>query len=437
MYVWGSNVKEKPRFRDYERSSVTMFPDVDRDSSYMGALTWQWTNPGGGRKNGVKFYRFGQVQAETLPDGQHPTMMLVPALGASANRAMSASGIFRRGADASQFQERRQRGDTGVYYPGYFDNTPISPIISFSSDVTDPDTILAEGTIERPLDVFRGCETVNGGIKGGLALNPLLRNSVDTIPSPGMPPSFFPASSVGSTALSSPADLSSITRTATFRADTAAVTIDRITTGNSALLSWLNSEPNDAVTGAPANIIYSMQIVRDSDNVVLWTGDTLSARAVAADTIAEEITLPVQSVATPGTKVHIRLVTATTNGLAYSMKGSFNFGGGGGAPAAKRILSPAPEPLPKAGEAIGVKMIPNPLHTTSGELRIIVPAPGSASVAIYDMLGNKVLTLPPVDVKRAGEYALPVDLSELREGTYIVEVRSGGSRGSTRITLIR
>ncbi len=446
-YVWGSQAGRTPRFRDYERSSATMFPARDTmalRNSYEGALAWQWTNPGDDRHNGVKFYRFGSFAAETLPDGQHPTMMLVPGIGEAATHAMRASGIFRRGADADQFQERRGRGDTGVYYPGYFDNTPVSPLLAFSGPVP-ADTITAEGTVKKPVSFFSGCETTGGAITTGLQLNPRL----DTLPGSGgggpgqpwdrlgMPPSFFPSASVGSVPITSAGDLDAITRTPTFTADSSTVTITRTAVGNGSLLSWLNTEPNDPVTGEPANIFYSMQVVRDSDNVVLWAGDTISARTVAADTVADEITIPLGSLAIPGTRVHIRLATTTTMGLDCSVQGGFSFGGSAGAPAAKRIISNDTRASLGERDAIAVRMIPNPLHAASGELRVSIPAPGSASVAIYDMLGNQVLVLPMIEAKQGGEYAVPVDLSGLGNGLYVVDVRSGHGRGSARITVVR
>lgn len=446
-YVWGGGTG--PNARDYNRSSVTMFPDrfsTPLQSAFEGGLSWQWTNPARDRHNGVKFYRFGQFIADSVQDGQHPTMMLVPRIGNDATSAMRASGVFRRGPDATQFEQRRQRGDTGVYYPGYFDNTPVAPIVAFSTP--PPTTIIhAEGQLRKPLLVVSGCETVKGGIKAGIMLRPNIVPPPDSIPSPqppngslgslGMPSSFFPRSSGLNDAMTSPSDLGRITRTPSFEVDTTTIKILRRVSGDDSLMTWLNGEPNDPISGLPANIYYSVQVVRDSDGVVLWTGDTISARGVAADTVLEEITVPVQSVASAGTKVHIKLVAVTSTSLECDIAGGFHLGDEGSGLPAKRIISRNMGATAKTGEAIGVRMIPNPLHTSSGELRITVPIAGSAQISIYDLLGNKVLTLPAIEIKRAGEYAIPVDLSALREGVYVVDVRSGSGRGSARITLVR
>jgi len=450
-YVWGGG--KGMNARDYERSSVTMFPDrleSSLESSYEGALTWQWTNPAGGRHNGVKFYRFGRFTADSVPDGQHPSMTLVSGIGDNATNAMKGSGIFRRGADAEEFEQFRQRGDTGVYYPGYFDNTPASPIEILSSPPPTT-TIHAEGEIrKKSLFYFSDCPTTSGGSKVGLLWSvrtDLPDSGIPPGPPPqpngslsslGMPPAFFPRSLGLNDAATTASDLGNITRTPSFTVDTTTITVTRTVSGDDSLMAWLNSEPNDPITGLPANIYYSVQVVRDSDNVVLWTGDTVSARGVAADTVEEEITVPVQSVASAGTAVHVRLAAITSYNLDYSVASRFQFNEqGSGAPAKRVIRSTNSTASASASESIGVRMIPNPMHSASGELRITAPAAGTAAISIYDLLGNRVMVLPAIDVKRAGEYAVPVDLAGLRDGVYVVDVRSGTGRGTTRITLVR
>jgi len=447
-YVWGGG--KGAGARSYDRSSLTMFPDrssLQMQSNYEGALTWQWTNAGGDRHNGVKFYRFGRYLADSAPDGRHPTMMLVPGIGDNGVRAMKSGGIFRRGADAEEFERLRQRGDTGVYYPGYFDNTPVAPFAAF--EISPPTAkIHAEGRVYKPEVEHLDPTPVNGGFQGGIILSARADIADSIIPpgpppppngslaSLGMPPAFFPRSSGLNEPMTAAGDLGSITRTPSFTVDTTTITIMRTITGDASLVTWLNSQPNDPVTGLPASIYYEVQVVRDSDGVVLWAGDTISARGAVGDTLLEEITVPVQSVAAAGTSVHVRLAAVTSTGLQCSVSGGYRFGEEeGGAPAKRMIRSIAASGA--ADEAIGVRMIPNPMHGTTGELRITIPAPGSAEISVYDLLGSRVMALPPIEAGRAGEYAIPVDLSPLRDGIYIVDVRSGARRGSTRISVLR
>lgn len=457
-YQWGGADFRAGRFafptgfKDYTRASLTLFPSRDSATlanSYEGALTWRWTNAPDGRRHGTKLYRFGKLGIDTLPDGEHPSMILVPYIGATAARAMSATGIFRRGNDASAFELRRGWGDTGVYYTAFLDNTPASPLEMFTQSPPS-DTIFSSFDIRNNSGWAGqfGCTMAGGGIGGGVILGRPRGYPPPPPPPPppvvppakewGVPPTFFPPGIRGPKALGSLLDASGITRTGAFTADSTTVTLTRVLMGNDSLIAWLNTQPYDANAGRPANIFFAMQLVRQSDSAVLWSGDTVSARAVGNDTLEEAVTVPVNTAATPGTVVYIRLMAATTPGLSYRLSGGFHFlQDGVGGTGAKRVRQAKPQEGTEAESAIGVEMVPNPLRNTEGELRIRTTATGQATVTVFDLLGRPLLTVPPFTAESAGDYVVPVDLRALGNGAYLVRVEIGRNRGVTQFSIMR
>jgi hypothetical protein len=435
--------------RNYERSSLTMFPSRDSASladAYEGGLTWHWTNPGGSRLNGVRFYRFGNSGADSLFDGQHPSMMLVPLVGDDPVHAMRSSGIFRRGPASASFELRRQHGDTGVYYPAYLDNTPASPLAAFATS-PPTDTIYASIEFHKVLAGVLSCPGMNGTVTTGLVFfkpRDTLRYEPPTPPPPpppstGTPPAFFPKQPTFTRALLAVADVMKISRTPAFQADSIPVVFTRLTFGNDSLVPWLNSQPYDTVHSVPANIYFSLEIVRDSDGVVLWAGDTISARGIGSDTLLEDIEVRVDSLVAPGTSVYIRVAATPTVGLQYETGGGFHFldPGESGGSASKRIVSNHGAGAGSSGAAIGVQLVPNPLHDGVGDLHVRVPIAGPVKIVVYDLLGEPIMTVPMLDAKRVGEYVVPLDLSSLRNGLYVVDLRAAYGRGSARITLTR
>ena len=454
-YEWGGSDPRgvSPGFvagapRNYERSSLTMFPARDSASladSYEGALTWQWTNAGSSRLNGVRFYRFGRYTTDSLLDGQHPTMMLVPSVGDDPVHAARSTGIVRRGPGSASFELRRQHGDTGVYFPAYLDNTPVAPVTALATS-QPTDTIYASMELYKSLAGFIACPGMSGSVTTGLLFNP--RDTIHDGPAPPlpppppstvMPPTFFPKSPTFTTAFTTLSHVMNITRTPVFQVDSMPVTLTRLTFGNDSLIPWLNSQPYDTVHLVPANVYFSLEIVRDSDGAVLWVGDTMSARGIGGDTLLEEVSIPVDTVVAPGTSVYIRVAAIPTVGLRYEVNGGFHFlnPGGSGGSALKRVVQPYQENVAARGNAINVRIIPNPLRGGSGDLHVRVPEPGPVTIVLYDILGHPVMNLPKLDAKRAGEYVVPLELSTLGDGVYVVDVQTGYSRNTIWVTLMR
>lgn len=441
-------------FRNYERSSVTLFPardSTDLRTSFEGGLTWHWintpNNAAGVRQHGVKFYRFGNIGTDSLNDEQHPTMMLVPCVGDNANHAMQSSGVLRRGPSIEAIDVAR-RATSYRYYTALLDNTPAAPLDVFTAS-QQTDSVHSSFDIRSESAVLAGytCPpSANGGVRGGFIIRPTSTHG--GIPDPpgsvtptpgGLPPSFFPNTPTGNGVVLSLSDAMAITRTGDFPADTVPVLLTRVLEGNDSLVEWLNSQPDDTLTHEPANVFMAMRIVRASDDSVLWSGDTVSARGIGADTLIDELSVPVDSVATPGTDVYVQLAVATTAGLGYVVGGEFHFLHGDVSSASPKTVRRETSPTPRetSESEIGVEMIPNPVRTDAGELHVRLGDAGKARIAVYDLVGNRVLALPDLVAKRVGTYTVPVDLSALRAGLYVVEVRMNGKRGMTQVSVVR
>jgi hypothetical protein len=431
--------------RRYTRPSVTQFPGLRTGQLAgipEGAIVWQWTNDrDGARRNRLVLYRYGETGVDTsLRDGWDPTMMLSPNLTASRSAAFRTASIFHRGKNTEAF---------GAYYPAYVINTPAVPSRAFSQPLAVQNSIVGIYEVGPVDQTISRC--VANGIRGGLVLQPfsppVMRRSDSTPivpPAPpwnewGLPPTFFPTKPDGPRPITTLDGASAVTRTGNFRAGDSAVPIRRILIGSDSLVAWLNTQPYDTGAGKPANITMMVQIVRARDNAVLWMGDTISARRLDNDTIDAVLNVPVYPYAPRDTVVYIRLYSHASPYVTYSVAAGFEFveplidttSGS----AAKRVT---PTTLKGAtGEAIAVAMVPNPAGGGEGELHIAVQGEGTATITMYDLLGNPVLYLPDVVADRAGEYAVPVDLGGLRDGTYIVEVRMGSKRGTARFMVMQ
>jgi hypothetical protein len=194
--------------------------------------------------------------------------------------------------------------------------------------------------------------------------------------------------------------------------------------------------------GSVADVKIVTELMTESGDSVLWHSDTLSARDLE-DTISyQSVEVPVQTAATYGTHVFIRIHAIPTAGLLYSVSGGFDFITDSSSTVSIGIakqIRPRTEETAQTGTTpakIEVQVIPNPI-TSGGELRLRMLAAGHTTVGIYDMLGRLVKELPAFDIADAGEYAVELDLSELLKGVYTVRVEQGNYLASTRFTVVR
>jgi len=62
---------------------------------------------------------------------------------------------------------------------------------------------------------------------------------------------------------------------------------------------------------------------------------------------------------------------------------------------------------------------------------------GVLGVRIYDMMGRLVRSLNDLPVSEPGSYGVDLDLSDLVQGRYTIQVIEGGDRASTQLLLVR
>jgi hypothetical protein len=109
-------------------------------------------------------------------------------------------------------------------------------------------------------------------------------------------------------------------------------------------------------------------------------------------------------------------------GLGRELPGVLPTGVGEGdntAPHALRLISVNPNPF-------------NPITTIS----YLVPAPGPVTLAIYDILGRKVVTL--TDVHHAsGMYSIRWDARNVASGMYFCRIQTAGHEETAKLVLVR
>lgn len=449
-YKWGGNdpIGRRailPKFRKYERPALIHFPALRMEhlqNAMEGGITWHWTNAPNNRRNRQLIYRYGDVAADTLPDGKHPSFLLTPYIGQTNDAVFSATSVFYRGSDTLRF-ERELTGVTATYYPGFLENTPREPRDLFTRPFAQQNAILGSYTMSKVETNHSRCNPTRTDLDIGILRKtdpPRRRDPFMVSPSnPPFPPPYFPETPVR--VMTHPLmGWNTPTRTGVFTSTDTSVTIRLIISGSDSLISWLNTQPPVIVPGGPtipANIIISTQLVRVSDSVVIWEGDTISARTIGPDLVDEDVEVPVDSVASPGTDVFIRVMAVPTDSLEFTFTGGFHFLEDLEEVAVKRVNRRETKEGNEKETSIAIGLVPNPLRSGTGTLEMRFMKAGKVTVTVADLLGRIVLVLPPFEVSRPGEYTMPVDLTGLRNGMYVVQAEQGRDRGATRITLMR
>lgn len=462
-YEWGGPLRPKPGTaniaREYQRSSLTMFPSHDSLAllqGYEGALTWEWTNTlsSVGRTYGEKLYRLGAAHLDTIPDGRHPTMVLAPFLHGTTAQAMAATGVYHRGTDEARFDQLRARDGKNIhYYPAFLENTPDNPLPAFVQPTRSTGLIYADLTIFGASDMPTfSCARPVGGGGGGMQVGFLLDppenptgwpSTPPPFTSVGLPPSFFPKSPDGPRVMTGLLDGSEIARTGVFLSGDSAVSVRRLAVGYDSLRTWLNSQPYDSLAHRPADITFAMQVVRAGDSAVLWTGDTVTARYLGDDTLDEMVSVPVNLAASAPTPVYIRMAATPTAGLHYGLTGGFQFfeadeiSSAPGTMEARPVVAQWRESADLPGSALHLRLVPLPITGDRGELTVDAPRGGTAEIEIYDALGQPAAAPADVDLRQQGIYAVPIDVRSLRSGVYTISVRLGQERATARLVIAR
>jgi hypothetical protein len=89
--------------------------------------------------------------------------------------------------------------------------------------------------------------------------------------------------------------------------------------------------------------------------------------------------------------------------------------------------------MERPGAIFRFSMTPNPL-ASSGTLRLTSPG-GQTRITLHDNLGRDVATLFD-GMLASGDHALPVDLSGVSTGSYLVRVAVGGTTPSSGMVFV-
>jgi hypothetical protein len=441
-YRWGGSVRQKLGYGSpiyYERPSLTEFPSALRSqltTRAEGGLVWQWTNAPGGRRNREVIYRYNWTQPDTsLPDGEFPSMMLVPM---RSSALFTATGVFHRADTTQRRTLTRQLGGTALFYSGYLENAPGSPVRFFQ---TPPDGrgIYSNYKLLLTRYVTPWCEKP-ARLEHALSIVP--ESDADGFPAgvvgvPGLSPYFFDTPAAGLATVDSLGAIGKVARTGVFKTGIDPVTVRRIALGSDGLLEALNLAPVDSVTLDSADVTMFMEVVRAGDSVVIWRGDTLTARSLGSTGYDDAVSVPVDSVAAPGTDVFIRLNCTTTRGLEYGLEGGFEFlEDSSDVGFARRSRLTGSGGTAEGVGRMSIEVIPNPVRATA-ELRLSVPVPGMLDLALFDMIGRNVMELDPVSIDRAGRFSTSIDVRSLANGMYTVYARVGDHVVTRQISIAR
>jgi hypothetical protein len=413
--------------------------------SAEGGLVWTWQETMGTYPTHRFLYRYGWKEPIQLTDdGRFPTMTLAPYIMEPTAEPFSYTSIFYRGDDSTYFTRSRPFGlsGTGKYYPGVMENTPALSNLAFKTATTAGGRIFSYFQATRdttPGTSWCQVPVLIGGIRFDREQMPIdAKNKVmRRDDAPGLPDAFFADPVDGETGVASFEEAMNVTRTSTFRAGSEPVSIGRVVFSPGHLLAWLATMPYDSTMGSPADIKVLTELVRASDDVVLWQDDTISARANSGIRLDETVEVPTDDY--EGMDVYIRLRAVATAELDPVVTAGFGFDEDTSSTTFQKVIRPRSEGRALRGTApavIDVSVVPNPL-TDRGELRLQLMLPGMMRTGIYDMLGRLVKELPAFDAPTPGEYKLELDLADLPKGVYTVHVEQGDYRASSRFTVVR
>ncbi|MCB9214784.1 MAG: T9SS type A sorting domain-containing protein [Candidatus Kapaibacterium sp.] len=424
-YYWG----DSSNF--YVYPSLTEFPikpRADLLNTPEGALAWFNQTDGTSQWS----YRYGELLPGSLPDGNYPTMMLAPAV---VEEPVTQTGVLYRETDS--FTRARGWGETGTYYPARMITDETYALDGFRDIFTVlPRTsgIHAHLSIGSRLPVSSTpCNFAV--VQAGLAFDHVDGGQRDTFTI--VPGTFFSPPENGDTWIEDPDDGSKVVRTEAFPAGTITTTIRRYVGRTSDAVTWLNTFPYDTVMLSQPDVKILTELVRVTDDVVLWQDDTISVRDMTTDALAEVMTVPTDAVTPSGTMVYTRIRAVPTLDVEYLLSAGFQFYEDNTA----WITSPkrsSPWQIEQqsgneAGESIlRVQIIPNPAKDRA-DVRVTVQNPGTVTVSVWSLLGEQLAELPPITAETAGIYTVAVDLSNVRPGTYLVKAETNGTIATSRI----
>lgn len=450
LYEWGewravmNGLSTQATFlaKNYTRPSLVQFPACDSlpliTAFSPGMLSWQWDNDSTGRHNREYLYRYGQRKADTLLDGHDPSMLTAPYVNRIGGGARAQSGVLHRGPDSTRILRLSDEGDSVWGYSLALENAPQAPISLFST--TSGRGIVGFTSFIKPNPLFTdpACGfahkwrvDIGIGDRHDHTGGPPTAKSVVGLPNEVLPPG-----GASATPISTVAEAMQVLKTESFIVGSDPVSFERmIVIGDSVISSWLNGQPYDTTLLRPADIGVVTELVRDTGNIVLWRSDTLWARVLGDTSIADEVSVPADSVAAAGTVAHIQLRVITTHNLEVTSNAGVliaeNLPDLLVAPKLARWKADAASP---GSTMIAAEVHPNPVRKDRAELTVRVQEAGLTTVAVVDARGRSVME-PYQSEMTAGEHRLILDVKGLTAGSYTLLVWQGTHRTSTQVVV--
>jgi len=100
------------------------------------------------------------------------------------------------------------------------------------------------------------------------------------------------------------------------------------------------------------------------------------------------------------------------------------------------IIAPSSGIIDLPEKSLSLSLFPNPIANT-GMLSIYSPASNNFSVQVFNITGQLAKDLTPADRIPDKQYSIPVDASNLSEGTYFIVAISGGQKIVRKFEVIR
>jgi hypothetical protein len=429
-YTWGS----KGEYNEWP--SLTMFPaarvsdlrnTILGDTTYKGAIVWYRTNAPSNVAT-QQLYRFGATYPQPITNGQFPTMTLV---AGREKLYYDATSVLFRG-DTTRLDSLIPRPTFGYryYYPAMLENGPLTRLSYLkTSGVTT--NVMPQANIGGEPDYSAGCPRMTG-----ILIGVRIPIKLPMAELPGLPPSFFTIGTDGAGVVRTLADVEEITRTGTFESGLLPAVIVRHVSRASDAVAWLNTQPYDSSLGSLADVRVVTELVRVSDSTVIWSDDTISVRAVTADTLETAVELPTHLL-TPGTEVFARVRMIPTSGMVYELNGGFAWEPDAAAFSLKgERWTPRSAPaVAEPGASLGMLIVPNPARDRA-TIIIETRQPAEISVSLVDALGRIVRRYPTLSTARAGQHTLPIALDGIPNGLYLVRAEAEGTASVSKTLIV-
>ena len=415
LYRWVNTIERRPLLGTWQsdciRPSLTHFPSMDSTTLWdqaEGGLTWYNVDGPESRYYPQMLYRYGWEVPRDVGDGKDPSMTLVPLI---EEDPFEQTSIFHRAGDSSNVRALNNEGDTVDHYPARFINSPGNPFETVFASLPGSHGIVATGKgsygyrdcdILSPVDHFFEWGLVfEGTHHSGDDDRHVTGDPPNPTTEPGLPPRFFERPIDGKTIISDEADAQEVVRTSVFTAGSSPVYVRRLATAGDSLTSYFDTFAWDTERNVAANVWTVLELVRASDSVVLWRGDTISARTISTQgsTVDGTVEIPSHISTTEGELLWVQMRCFKSSSILSDIQSGFTFYNiDGSTPSQKRSSPWQREEIDLTVEtsaSLSLHVVPNPA-TDRAEVQVFIQEEGTVEVSVWSVLGEPLAVLPTI-----------------------------------------